>query len=61
MPATYNRGYPHQHTVYCARNYPMLLYDIEDAGISFMPIGRAPGEDQGPSFLVESVFMNVKG
>lgn len=61
MPATYNRGYPHQHTVYCARNYPVLLYDIEDAGISFMPIGRAPGEDQGPSFFGGERFYERQG
>ena len=51
MSAVQNRGYPHQHTVYCARNYPVLLYDSEDAGISIMPIGRAPDEDQGAGFF----------
>ncbi len=61
MPATDNRGYPHQHTVYCARNYPVMLYDIEDAGISLMPIGRAPGEDQAPSFFGGERFYKRQG
>ena len=50
-PAVHNRGYPHQHTVYCARNYPVLLDDLEDADISVMPIGHAPENDQGPSYF----------
>ena len=34
--------------VYCARRYPVMLDDLELADISFMPIGRAPNNDQGP-------------
>ena len=35
-------------TVHCARSYPVQLSELEQAGISFMPIGRAPGFDRGP-------------
>ena len=47
-PALYNRGYPYQLTVYCAQRYPVLLADLEQANISFMPIGHAPDNDRGP-------------
>ena len=40
IPDSHNKAYPHQHTIYCARNYPVSLVDIEEAGISFMPIGK---------------------
>ena len=43
------RGFPYCFTVYCAHRYPMLLDSLEQADISFMPIGRAPKNDQGPS------------
>ena len=46
-PALY-KGLPYQFTVYCARKYPVNLYDLEQADISFMPIGRAPEHDSGP-------------
>lgn len=39
---------PYNLKVYCARRYPMMLNDLELADISFMPIGRAPDNDQGP-------------
>ena len=29
-------------------DYPVALQDLEEAGISFMPIGRAPGADRPP-------------
>ena len=35
-------------TVHCARQYPVQLYELEQADISFMPIGRAPKFDHGP-------------
>ena len=47
MPALY-KSLPYKCTVYCARRYPVLLADLEAAGVSFMPIGRAPGSDHGP-------------
>ena len=43
-------GYPHQFMVYCAHGYRVLLADLEEAAISFMPIGRAPEYDHGPRF-----------
>ena len=46
-PALY-KGLPYQFTVYCARKYPVNLYDLEQADISFMPIGGAPEHDSGP-------------
>ena len=40
-PSTY-KGIHHQFTVYCAQRYPVRLYDLEEAEISFMPVGRGP-------------------
>ena len=47
-PALYNKSHSYQVTVYCAQRYPVLLADMEQADISFMPIGRAPESDRGP-------------
>ena len=47
-PALYNKSHSYQVTVYCAQRYPILLADMEQADISFMPIGRAPRYDRGP-------------
>ena len=41
-------GFPYYFTVHCAHGYPVMLQDLEAAGISFMPIGRAPGTDRPP-------------
>ena len=46
-PALY-KGLPYHFTVYCAWRYPTRLYELEQADISFMPIGRAPHHDHGP-------------
>ncbi|MYB93226.1 hypothetical protein F4054_22435 [Candidatus Poribacteria bacterium] len=46
-PALY-KGPPYNFSVYCAWRYPIRLYELEQAGISFMPIGRAPYHDHGP-------------
>ena len=43
------RGFPYCFTVYCAHRYPIMLDNLEQADISFMPIGRAPENDRGPS------------
>ena len=48
IPALYSKGCPYHFRVYCARGYPVLLDDLEQAAISFMPIGRAPDNDRGP-------------
>ena len=42
------KGLPYHFTSYCAHGYPVLLQDLEAAGISFMPIGQAPGTDRPP-------------
>ena len=47
-PALYNKSHSYQVTVYCAQRYPVLLANMEQADISFMPIGRAPRYDRGP-------------
>ena len=41
-------GLPYHFTVYCAHRYPVMLQDLEAAGVSFMPIGRAPDNDRPP-------------
>ena len=46
-PLIYN-GLPYHFKVHCAHRYPVMLQDLEAAGISFMPIGRAPGSDHPP-------------
>ncbi|MYA68600.1 hypothetical protein F4009_15095 [Candidatus Poribacteria bacterium] len=46
-PALY-KGLPYNFSVYCAWRYPIRLYELEQADISFMPIGRAPYHDHGP-------------
>lgn len=43
------RGFSYCFRVYCAHRYPLMLDNLEQADISFMPIGRAPENDQGPS------------
>ena len=47
-PTLYSRDYPYQFAVYCAHRHRVLLADLEQAAISFMPIGRAPQHDRGP-------------
>ena len=47
-PTLYDQGYPYQFAVYCAHKHRVLLADLEQADISFMPIGRAPQHDRGP-------------
>ena len=61
MPSLYNDGYPYQITVYCAQRYPVLLADLEQANISFMPIGRAPDNDHGPGYFGGKRFMSRQG
>ena len=46
-PSAY-KGIHHQFTVYCAQRYPVRLYDLEAAGISFMPVGGGPERDRVP-------------
>ena len=51
------KGFPYHFTVYCAHGYPIMLQDLEAAGISFMPIGRAPGTDHPPRHFGEERFL----
>ncbi len=60
-PALYNKGYPYHLTVYCAYRNPMLLADLEQANISFMPIGQAPENDRGPRTLGGERFLKRQG
>ena len=46
-PSIY-KGLLYHFTVYCARRYPVRLYDLEQADISFMPIGRTGESDRVP-------------
>ncbi|MCG9129864.1 hypothetical protein JT359_19915, partial [Candidatus Poribacteria bacterium] len=56
-PALYNLGYSCHLTAHCAYKYPVLLTNLEDSRISFMPIGRAPGNDIGPRELGGERFL----
>ena len=60
-PALYNKGYPYQITVYCAQRYSVLLADLEQADISFMPIGHAPDNDRGPRDFGGDRFLSRQG
>jgi len=60
-PAMLSKGFPHQYRVYCAHRYPVLLDDLEQADISFMPIGRAPDYDRGPRHFGGHKFLNRQG
>ena len=42
------KGLPYHFRVYCAHRHPVMLQDVEAADISFMPIGRVPGNDRPP-------------
>ena len=46
-PAIY-KGLFYHFTVFCARRYPIRLHDLEQADISFMPIGQVPEHDRVP-------------
>ena len=60
-PALYNKGHPYQLTVYCAQRYPVLLADLEQADISFMPIGHAPDNARGPRDFGGERFLRRQG
>ena len=47
-PTLYDKDYPYQFAAYCAHRHRVLLADLEQADISFMPIGRAPHHDRSP-------------
>ena len=60
-PAMYTKNHPHQYTVYCAHRYPVMLHDLEQAHISFMPMGRAPWHDRGPENFKGERFLKRQG
>ncbi|MDE0398986.1 MAG: type IV toxin-antitoxin system AbiEi family antitoxin domain-containing protein [Candidatus Poribacteria bacterium] len=51
------KGLPYHFTVYCAHGYPVLLQDLEAAGISFTPIGQCPGTDRPPRYFRGERFL----
>ncbi len=55
-PALY-KGLPYNFSVYCAWRYPIRLYELEQADISFMPIGGAPYHDHGPRDFAGERFL----
>jgi len=55
-PALY-RSFPYHIKVHCVRSNPMTLDALENAEISFMPIGHAPENDQGPRDLGGDRFL----
>ena len=59
-PALY-KNYPYHFTVSCAYKYPLRLYELEQADISFMPIGRAPQYDRSPSDFGGERFLKRQG
>ena len=59
-PALYN-ALPYHFTVYCAYRYPVKLYELEQAEISFMPIGRAPAYESGPADFGGERFLTRQG
>ena len=58
-PSVYKGLYYH-FTVYCAQRYPVRLYDLEQAGISFMPVGGAPGYDRVPQSFGGERFLRCR-
>ena len=58
-PALYKR-FPYDFTLLCAWKYPVNLYDLEQAGISFMPIGRAPHYEHGPRTFGDKRFLRCQ-
>ena len=60
IPALY-KGIPYHFKVHCARQYPVLLDDLEQADISFMPIGHAPENDRGPKDFGGERFLRRQG
>ena len=59
-PALY-KGRNYHFTVLCAWKYPVRLYELEQACISFMPIGSAPMHDRGPMNLGDERFFRRQG
>ena len=52
---------PYHFIVRCARGCPVKLYDLEQAHISFMPIGHAPESDHPPKYFGGERFLTRQG
>ena len=57
---TLHGEHPYHYIVYCAHRYPLLLQDLEQADISFMPIGQAPF-DGGPAYCGGNRLLRRQG
>ena len=55
-PSVYKGLFCH-FTVYCAQRYPVRLYDLEQADISFMPIGGISERDRVPQSFGDKRFL----
>ena len=55
------KGLPYHFTAYCAHGYPVKLYELEESDISFMPIGHAPWNDDGPRDFGGERFLKRQG
>lgn len=51
------KSLPYHIKVHCARRNPITLDQLENADISFMPIGHAPENDEGPRDLGGDRFL----
>ena len=60
-PAMYTKDHARQYAVYCAHRFPVILHDLEQADISFMPMGRAPRHDRGPGNFRGKRFLKRQG
>ena len=61
LPTLYDKDYPYQFAVYCAHRHRVLLSDLEQADISFLPIGRAPYYDRSPRNFGDDRFLKRQG
>ncbi len=48
-PTVYTKDHAHQYAIYCAHRHPVMLHDLEQADISFIPVNRAPDPNEGPA------------
>ena len=55
-PGIYNKGIAYEYTVHYAQGHSAKLHELEDANISFMPIGRAPENDRGPKSFDSEMY-----
>ncbi len=56
-----HKSVPYQFKLYCARRTPIMLDVLEQANISFMPIGRAPQNDHAPKDFGGARFLKRQG